>query len=1147
MGETELGQVAPVDTCKKEATSIFCKKRSLRRRLVDSRWLFNNIHVGEVLIDCRSSEQCHTNTVRGAINVPPPEDDNDSNCDEYVANLGISTTKRSLRDLLLFAGEEDVANPESWLHKLEQFLIDEGRAASIKVLCEGFTQFHKRYPFYTSLGIVDDGVLHSGEHQVSYPNEIVDKFLFLGNMWQAQCKQVIQDLGITHVVNATRKVANVFENDGVKYINAKLDDKPDENITQFFNSTYEFIAQAQRSTTADRKPCRVLVHCTHGISRSATLVIVYIMRAYHWSLAQAFNFVRSGRGVVVPNEGFLRALLREERRLFHNKCSVTADELDLLTSGCLPSQPARLQRRTSPSLELAAEPSKDASPSNAFAYRSGKEGSQRMPEAPSSATNTSYPIASRPALTTVPGERQQLGSGMSVGDESNGSGSSNKSAAADVPKDDAAVDAACPTEESEPVPPARKRLVRRGEVNCRWLYNQVQASRGMILIDTRSREEYEEDSIPSAISIPPMRGCRTLEDVESELLEEQRYLFSSKKRKLRDVVLFGDAVKKSSADDANDSKTCSWLRKLERLIIEDGLVTSVKLLCDGFLTFKYRYPFYTTSALLDEISGQLTRTKSGTHNLNYPNEILEGFLFLGNMWHAQSKQVVSHLGITHVVNASLDVGNTFESDGVKYLNVTIKDRPEADISSYFDAAYRFIESAKRTQHGRVLVHCTQGISRSATLVIMYLMRANNWSLVTAVNFAMASRGVVYPNQGFVKSLMMEEFRLYKGNSITPDEVDTMLQNLIPDRPVPLQVHSNRTENCSRCRKMFSLLEWKHKCSYCRKAFCSKCTNTRLANPEREKSAASNGAIDEQRPRRVCQVCVSRLWQINLPRSRKGLQPRMQRCKHLNVNSLSTFGRTVCISYFEGTEPQVIMDVLKIRFGVKENQIIDISRDDGEPIRTVEEIVGLPDEAEVFVSVGKAGNIQECSQRVTKQFNGSSTSRYTNSNHRQPFTRHHHHERTRQQFRRELQSPRDRFFRERSSSEGVVDTLQQIETSGRPPDAPRTRSFQMETCNVEASTVAPPVEDPEVAERKFRELWKLSFPSMGLIERAALLKIKRPEILMDVMLGMSSLSCGALTLQEFSQRLIELGYADSDRQAVISLLDTARRTTGRVIG
>ncbi|KAG1696559.1 hypothetical protein DVH05_018252 [Phytophthora capsici] len=358
MGETQLGQVAPAESFKEGTTAVICKKRTLRRRAVDSRWLFNNIHVGEVLIDCRPRDQFQGNTVLGAINLPPPEDDNDSACGEYVENLGLSTTKRSLRGLLLFASDEDVSNPESWLYKLEQFLIDDGRAASIKVLCEGFAAFYKRYPFYTSLGIVDNGVLHSGKHQVSYPNEIIGNFLFLGNMWQAQCKQVIQHLGITHVVNATRKVENIFANDGVKYFNAKLADKPEENISQFFNAVYEFISQAQRSTTTDGKPCRVLVHCTQGISRSATLVILFVMRAYHWSLAQAFNFVRSGRGVVVPNEGFLCALMKEERRMFHGKCSVTEDELDLLTSGCLPSRPARLQRRSSRPLELVSS-SKD--------------------------------------------------------------------------------------------------------------------------------------------------------------------------------------------------------------------------------------------------------------------------------------------------------------------------------------------------------------------------------------------------------------------------------------------------------------------------------------------------------------------------------------------------------------------------------------------------------------------------------------------------------------------------------------------------------------------------------------------------------------------------------------------------------------------
>ncbi|POM81305.1 Dual specificity phosphatase [Phytophthora palmivora] len=358
MGETQLGQVAPAETCNEAATAV-CKKRALRKRMVDSRWLFNNIHVGELLIDCRSHEQFQTNTVLGAINLPPPENNGDITCDEYIENLGLSTTKRSLRDLLLFAGTEDIENSASWFYRLEQFLIEDGRAASIKVMCEGFATFHKRYPFYTSLGIVDDGVLHSGEHQVSYPNEIIDNFLFLGNMWQAQCKQVVQHLGITHVVNATRKVENIFQKDGVKYFNAKLADKPEENIAQFFNAVYVFICQAEHSKTADGKRCRVLVHCTQGISRSATLVILYVMRAYHYSLAQAFNFVRSGRGVVVPNEGFLCALLREERRLFHNKCSVTEDELDLLTSGSLPSRPARLQRRTSPSLENTVTSSKD--------------------------------------------------------------------------------------------------------------------------------------------------------------------------------------------------------------------------------------------------------------------------------------------------------------------------------------------------------------------------------------------------------------------------------------------------------------------------------------------------------------------------------------------------------------------------------------------------------------------------------------------------------------------------------------------------------------------------------------------------------------------------------------------------------------------
>ncbi|KAG7401149.1 Serine/threonine/tyrosine-interacting-like protein 1 [Phytophthora boehmeriae] len=341
MGETQLVRVAPTPTCVEtsECNQRKACKRTIRKRVVESRWLFNNIHVGEVLVDCRSQEQFQANTVIGAINIPPPQEDR--SCAEHIEKQGLAGCKRSLRDVVLFADKEDVDDSESWLYQLEAFLIEEAMVMTVKILCDGFSNFQKRYPFYTTLGIVGDGVLQCGKHHVAYPNEIIDNFLFLGNMWQAQSKQVFQDLGITHVVNATLDVGNVFEDDGVKYFNAKLLDKPDANISQFFDAACRFITEASRSTTADGKPCRVFVHCTQGISRSATLVIVYVMRIYHWSLAQAFNFTRSGRGVIVPNEGFLRALLAEERRLFRHKCSVTENELEILVSGCLPSRPAR--------------------------------------------------------------------------------------------------------------------------------------------------------------------------------------------------------------------------------------------------------------------------------------------------------------------------------------------------------------------------------------------------------------------------------------------------------------------------------------------------------------------------------------------------------------------------------------------------------------------------------------------------------------------------------------------------------------------------------------------------------------------------------------------------------------------------------------
>lgn len=52
----------------------------------------------------------------------------------------------------------------------------------------------------------------------------------------------------------------------------------------------------------------------------------------------------------------------------------------------------------------------------------------------------------------------------------------------------------------------------------------------------------------------------------------------------------------------------------------------------------------------------------------------------------------------------------------------------------------------------MLVQCHAGASRSASIVIAYLMRKNGWGFLKAAEFVREKRPRVKPNQGFVEQL-----------------------------------------------------------------------------------------------------------------------------------------------------------------------------------------------------------------------------------------------------------------------------------------------------------------------------------------------------------------------------------------------------------
>lgn len=61
--------------------------------------------------------------------------------------------------------------------------------------------------------------------------------------------------------------------------------------------------------------------------------------------------------------------------------------------------------------------------------------------------------------------------------------------------------------------------------------------------------------------------------------------------------------------------------------------------------------------------------------------------------------------------------------------------------------------------GKILVHCQVGVSRSATIVLAYLMLKQNMTLAEAIKKVKERRGI-YPNQGFLKQLINLHIQLY---------------------------------------------------------------------------------------------------------------------------------------------------------------------------------------------------------------------------------------------------------------------------------------------------------------------------------------------------------------------------------------------------
>ncbi|EAU90608.1 hypothetical protein CC1G_00992 [Coprinopsis cinerea okayama7 len=139
-------------------------------------------------------------------------------------------------------------------------------------------------------------------------------------------------------------------------------------------------------------------------------------------------------------------------------------------------------------------------------------------------------------------------------------------------------------------------------------------------------------------------------------------------------------------------------------------------------------------------------------------------LYLSDYWTAKDAEEIGKLGITHIVSV-IDRPPTQLPESIPQSNrlqVSIKDYSDADILVHLEETTNFIARVlAENDTNKVLVHCLQGISRSATVVCAYLIATEGMQSHEAIEHVQSIRNVVCPNLGFRLQLLQYADRFPK--------------------------------------------------------------------------------------------------------------------------------------------------------------------------------------------------------------------------------------------------------------------------------------------------------------------------------------------------------------------------------------------------
>ena len=143
-----------------------------------------------------------------------------------------------------------------------------------------------------------ESLLTEKESGISYNIDKITDNIYLGKVDGLKDKDYFKAEKITSILSLIENVPEVDKELNINHKKIHIDDLYSENIIKYFKECIEFIDNNGK----------IFVHCECGVSRSATIVIAYLMWKTHSTFDAAYRFVKKTRPEIDPNNGFRKQL-----------------------------------------------------------------------------------------------------------------------------------------------------------------------------------------------------------------------------------------------------------------------------------------------------------------------------------------------------------------------------------------------------------------------------------------------------------------------------------------------------------------------------------------------------------------------------------------------------------------------------------------------------------------------------------------------------------------------------------------------------------------------------------------------------------------------------------------------------------------------